>query len=334
MSLEARLDMMDFSRLLTIILTLFLLMICGYVCRKVGIINNNSSKALSQLIISVGQPMLIINALNNAKFTAENLTIAWQVVLISFAMHTLMSAMAFGVCKLMKKNPDQLKIFEFSLVFANAGFIGFPILDSIFGDGIGSFMGAFYVIAFHLFLWTWGIMILARGRDDIKLTPKKILFNYGTVPCAIGIALYLLQPIITPPEGSALVPVFNAVAGFLGYLGSLCTPISVLVTGALLATIPLSKMFTNLRLYLHSAIKLIGFPVVLCILAKLVGLNETYILLVTAMAGVPSAATITMLAELYDIEPGYASQSVGMTSILSTASLPIVMLFAQWVAGL
>ena len=52
------------------------------------------------------------------------------------------------------------------------------------------------------------------------------------------------------------------------------------------------------------------------------------------MAGVPSAATISMLAELYDIEPGYASQSVGMTSILSTASLPIVMLFAQWVASI
>jgi predicted permease len=107
-------------------------------------------------------------------------------------------------------------------------------------------------------------------------------------------------------------------------------------------------MFTNAKLYLHSAIKLIGFPIVICLLAKLAfslllsafpgALSahtvEIYILLATAMAGVPSAATITMLAELYDIEPGYASQSVGMTSILSTASLPIVMLFAQWIAGL
>ena len=108
--------MMDFSRLLTIIITLFFLMICGYICRKKGIINNNSSKALSQLIISVGQPMMIINALNNAEFTKANLKIAWQVVLISFAMHTLMAAMAFGICRLMKKNPNELKIFEFSLL--------------------------------------------------------------------------------------------------------------------------------------------------------------------------------------------------------------------------
>ena len=203
----------------------------------------------------------------------------------------------------------------------------------------GSFMGAFYVIAFHLFIWTWGIMILARGREDIKLTPKKIFFNYGTVPCAIGLVIFLFKGLIVIPTDSALMPAVKAFGSFFGYLGSLCTPISVLVTGALLATISLPKMFTNAKLYLHSAIKLVAFPVIICLLAKLI-LSLTplspeainvYVLLATAMAGVPSAATITMLAELYDIEPAYASQSVGMTSILSTATLPLVMLFAQWI---
>lgn len=325
--------MLDFfPRLLTIILTLFFLMICGYICRKTKIIDDKASKALSRLIVSIGQPMMIIGALNNVKFSQDNLTTAWQVLLISLVMHILMAIMAFLICRPMKKgNFDRAKVFEFSLVFANAGFIGFPILDSIFGGGIGSFMGAFYVVIFNLFLWTWGILILAREREDIKLTPKKIFINYGTVPCAIGILLFLLQPYIVPAEGSVLAPAYDALSQFFNYLGSLCTPISVLVTGALLATMPLSDMFKNVRLYIHSGIKLIVFPIILCLLAKVVGLNDTYVLLVTAMAGVPSAAMVTMLAELHDIEPGYASQTVGMTSILSTATLPLVMLFAQWV---
>ena len=328
--------MLDFfPRLLTIILTLFFLMICGYICRKTKIIDDKASKALSRLIVSIGQPMMIIGALNNVKFSQENLTVAWQVLLISLVMHVLMAAMALLICKPMrKKDLNRAKVFEFSLVFANAGFIGFPILDSIFGNGIGSFMGAFYVVIFNLFLWTWGILILARERDDIKLTPRKIFINYGTVPCAIGILLFLLQPYIVPAEGSVLAPAYDALSQFFNYLGSLCTPISVLVTGALLATMPLSDMFKNVRLYVHSGIKLIIFPIILCLLAKVVGLNDTYVLLVTAMAGVPSAAMVTMLAELHDIEPGYASQTVGMTSILSTATLPLVMLFAQWVAHL
>ena len=325
--------MLDFfPRLLTIILTLFFLMICGYICRKTKIIDDKASKALSRLIVTVGQPMMIIGALNNIKFSKENLTTGWQVLLISLVMHVLMATMALLICRPMRKgNFDRAKVFEFSLVFANAGFIGFPILDSIFGNGIGSFMGAFYVVFFNIFIWTWGILILSRERDDIKLTPKKILINYGTVPCAIGVLLFLLQPYIVPAEGSVFAPAYDALSQMFNYLGSLCTPISVLVTGSLLATMPLSDMFKNGRLYLHSGIKLLVFPVILCLLAKLVGLNDTYVLLVTAMAGVPSAAMVTMLAELHDIEPGYASQSVGMTSILSTATLPLVMLFAQWV---
>lgn len=321
-----------FESLLPIIFTLFLLLVCGYVCRKIGVIDSVASKKLSQLIISVGQPMLIIGALNNAEYTKENLRIALWATLIGFAMHTVMAIGAHLICKDFQ-NLNRAKIFEFGLLFANVGFLGFPVLDSVFQSSIGSFMGAFYVISFHLFIWTWGIFILGRGREDIKLTPKKILLNYGTVPCAIGILLYFLKPLIPMPEAITYY-FWQPMSSFFNYLGSLCTPISVLITGALLATVSLKDMFRDKLLYLHSALKLLVFPAIICILAKLIGLSETYIMLCTVMAGLPTAATIAMLSELYDIEPGMASQTVGMTSLLTTVTLPCAVLFAQWVISL
>lgn len=316
---------MNFQALLSIILTLFLLLICGYFCRKTGIIDTTASKKLSRLILSVGQPMLIVASLNNAEYSKENLDLAWKVTLLGFVLHAVVAVGAYWLCRIVKRNPDKAKIFEFSLVFGNCGFIGFPILDSLLGEGVGSFLGAFFVISFHLFFWTWGILIFARDREDIRLTPKKILLNFGTVPCAIGVVLYLLKPLFVLPD---------FVGNFMGYLGSLCTPISVLVTGALLATISLKQMFSNWKLYLHSLLKLILMPVGVCVLAKLCGLSPILIQLATAMTAVPCAASVTMLAELYDIEPGYASQTVGMTSIFCTATLPAVMLLAQWVIAL
>ena len=330
-----------FPSLLSIIITLFLLMVAGFYCRKRNIIDTIASKKLSSLIICVGQPMLIIGALSKAEFNKENLTLAWQATLIGVAAHLLMALASYLICKRMKQD-DETKIFEFTLIFSNCGFIGFPILDSILGNGKGSFMGAFYIISFHLLMWTWGIIILARRRDDIRMTPKKALVNYGTVPVAIGLLLYFSKPLFAmlgglEPSGM-LTTVFGFIEGFVAqtfsYLGGLCTPISTLITGSLIGTLALSKMFTNKKLYLHSFIKLIAFPVVACLIAKLCGLNETLILLVTAMAGMPSATSATMLAEIHDITPGYASQTVGLTSLLSTATLPIVIYFAQWVVGL
>ena len=315
---------MNFSALLNIIITLFLLMICGYVCRKLGILDNTASKNLSKLIITVGQPMMIIGALNDAAYTKENLKIALSTTLIGFALHVVMGTAAFLICRKIK-NVNQAKLIEFGLVFTNCGFLGFPILDSIYGGGMGSFMGAFYVISFHIFLWTWGIAILARGRDDIKLTPKKALINYGTIPCAIGVLLYLLKPVLQMPQ---------SVGKFFSYLGGLCTPVSVLITGGLLATISLGSMFRNRKLYYMSFLKLLVFPIVTCVLAKLCGLRDIYVTLCTVVAGLPCASTVVMLAELHDIEPAYASQTVGMTSLLTTATLPCVVLFAKWIISL
>ena len=315
---------MNFTALLNIIITLFLLMICGYVCRKLGIIDNAASKNLSKLIITVGQPMMIINALNNATFTPENLKIALLAALIGVGLHVIMGLVAFLLYR-KGKDVNHSKLMEFGIVFTNCGFLGFPILDSIYGGNIGSFMGAFYLISFNLFLWTWGIIILARERDDIKLTPKKAILNYGTVPCAIGLAFYLLKFVFQIPQ-----PIGN----FFNYLGNLCTPISVLITGGLLATISLKEMFKNKSLYVFSFLKLLAIPVVICVIAKLIGLSHTYIILCTVMAGLPCASTVTMLAELHDIEPGYASQTVGITSLLTTATLPCVVLFANWIISL
>ena len=317
-----------FGNLLSIMITLFLLLAAGFACRKLHIMDDLSSKRFSKLIICVAQPALIISALNNAPYSKENLKIAGWVTVIGFAMHTLLSLIAFPVCRGMKEK-DKAKIFEFGLVFANCGFLGFPILDSVFeesmGLGMGSFMGAFYVISFHLFLWTWGIVILSRGREDIKLTPKKALINYGTIPCAIGIALYLLKPVFVLPE---------AIGKTISYLGGLCTPVSLLITGSLLATVPLLKLFGTKSLYLQSALSLLVIPAGVCLLAKAVGLPDVYILFCTVMAALPAASTVSMLAELYDIEPGYASQMIGMSSLITTGTLPCVFLFAQWVIGL
>lgn len=313
-----------FDSLVDIMVMLFLLLAIGFVCRKIGVINETASKYLSKLIICLGQPALIIAALNNAEWSRERLKIALWATVIGFAMHTFLGVVAFLICRRMK-NADHAKIFEFGLVFANCGFLGFPVLDSVFGEGMGSFMGAFYVISFHIFLWTWGITILARGRDDIKLTPKKAFLNYGTVPCAIGIAIYLLKPVFAMPE---------SIGKTLTYLGGLCTPISLLITGGLLATIPLKKLFGTPSLYVQSVISLLAIPMTVCVLAKLLRLPDQYILFCTVMAGLPAASTVTMLGEIHNVDPAYASQTVGMTSFLTIVTLPVVFLFAQWVMGL
>ena len=213
-----------FLNLLEVIGILTLLLITGYICRRVNLIDDTASKRLSSLIIKLGQPMMIVGALISKDFSTDALKTGLLFMTIGFLIHPLMAALAFCTGPLYREQAER-KISRFCFIFTNCGFIGFPILEAIF-PGEGAFIGAFFVIGFHIYIWTLGISILAQGREDIKLTPKKALLNPGTIPCAIGLSLYLLKSVVTIPSFAI---------DFTNHLGNLCLPISVLITGALVA---------------------------------------------------------------------------------------------------
>lgn len=317
---------LDYTSLLTIIATLFLLMACGFFARKAGIIDEVASKRLSSLIINIGQPMMIIAALVKAEFSYENLRDGLLIVVIGLGVHAIMAVLAFVFC-VGFKDLDERKITEFSLVFTNTGFIGFPIMEALFGPK-GLFLASFYIISFHLFIWSWGIAIIARKRSDIKLTVRKIFINLGSVPCLIGILLYIL--VIPFPD--FVMPEF--IVKFMSYLGDLCTPISVLITGALLATRTPKQILGSGKIYFFSALKLLIIPAIVCVIGALIGLSDSTVLFCTVEAALPAAATITMFSELYGLNAGYASQTVGTSSLLSVATLPLIIKVAEWFLAL
>ena len=321
---------MNFDKLYIVVATLFILLAIGFLCRKKGIIDDVASKKLSRLILSVGQPAMLISSLASAEFNDENLRIALIMVILGFVYHILLAVLSYIFSAPLKKNLDEQKLSEFGFMFANCAFIGFPIFEALLGP-VGKFMASFLCVSFTILLWTWGMIIMGRGRNDIKLTPKKALINFGTIPCLIGFLLFMLK---APAIGFEL-PEF--IMSGAQYLTNLCTPISVLVTGALIATQSPRKIFLNWKLYYFNAVKLILLPLILCLLSKLLlilipieGL-EIYAIFVTAAAALPTASSVTMMAETYGLDSGYSSLTVGTSSLLAVLTIPLTMMVAGWI---
>lgn len=308
---------MSFTSLLSTIATLALLLAAGVVTGKLKIVDEVSTAKLSTLIVKLGQPFLIINALIGIEPTAENIKSGLLILALGTGIHIFMAILAYLLAKPIR-GFDERKLTEFGMLFTNCGFIGFPILESIFGE-TGLFYGAFYVVSFHIFTWTWGLAILARGRDDIRITPKKALVNFGTIPSLIGIIIFL---------SGLQLPEF--VTDFSGYVASLCTPISMLITGANLSRRGMKSMLTNPSVYLTSATRLILMPLAVTTALWLVGLPDYMVVFGCVMAAMPTAAVITMFGEMYHISPGCAAELVGSTSLLSVATLMPVIKFAEF----
>ena len=327
---------MNFLPLVHAIVMLFLLLVIGYICGRTGVVDSVASKKLSRLVITVTNPALIIYSLIKMEYSAENLVIGLGTLLFGFAFHIILAVFSYFCC-LRLKPLDERKITEFTIIFGNVGFIGFPILQSLLGDK-GLFMGAFFVASFNIVLWTWGLSILARGRKDIPLSPKKVLLNWGTVPCYIGITLYLAKGFLPTVLPKAVTSVFSIYVSppmmqAFSYVAPMCTPLSMFIIGALLAGRTPRQLLTNGKIYYLCTLKLVVFPLLVCGAMKLLGMDTEWIWFGTIVAAMPSATVVTMLAELHDVAPEYSAQVVGTTSLLSVLSMPFVLLLAQAIIG-
>ena len=312
---------MNFTALLNTIIMLFIFMVVGFVANKLGIIDETASKRLSKLIITICQPCLIIGSLLKFEYSAENLKLGFMTLGLGLLIHAALAIIAFGACRPFK-DLDEQKLTEFCMIFGNAGFIGFPILQSLFGDK-GLFMATFFIVSFHLTLWTWGIAILARKRKDIKLTVKKIFINFGTVPCAIGLTLFISN-----------LPIPEFATKTLGYLGDVCTPVSMLIIGALLARSNLLSLVKSFKVYYLCAMKLVITPLIICVAMALIGFSKDMTLFMTAVCCLPCATTVSMLSELYNLKSEYSAQLVGMSSLLSVLTIPLVVMLAELIINI
>jgi predicted permease len=142
------------------------------------------------------------------------------------------------------------------------------------------------------------------------------------MPCLIGFLLFVSR-----------IPMPEPILELSSYLASLCTPISILISGANLARRSLKKIFTNKNVYYVNLIKLIIMPVCVTLLLWLIGVPSDMIVFGAVMAAMPCAAIVTMFGEIYRVSPGYASELVGSSTLFCIITIFPTVTFAQLLAS-
>ena len=103
----------------------------------------------------------------------------------------------------------------------------------------------------------------------------------------------------------------------------------MLITGALIASYPAKAFFSAPRVWLISACKLLILPFCVFGITFALGLPTDFILLATVEAALPSASTVVMMGETYHVNPAFAARVVGISSLLSVATMPLIIYAAQ-----
>lgn len=312
---------MDFQPILVIekVAMLFFVLLCGFYAAKRGFLSESTPRSLSLFLVNVTQPALIVSSFN-MEYSEEKIETGFLILAFSILIHLVLCLVA-RVSFLRVKDPDQNRVYQCCLIFCNCSFLGFPVLNAIFGEGVGVFYGTFYCIMFNLLNFTYGIHLLRRGRGEKPRWYKAIL-NPGVLSTLIGLALFLLR-----------IDLPNVADISLKTVGDMTFPVSMVIVGALLAKLPLSEIFTNAKYYFFIFAKSILWPALLIGVFYLVGLRGEIAVLLVTMGAVPSAASNTIFAETYESDSALAARLVGMTTLFSVITLPAMVILANFVLG-
>ena len=315
---------------------LFIMMLPGIILKKCRLCGEGFGKGLSNLVLYIAQPALVFKAYVRP-YDKDILINSLIVLLISVIVHSLFAVVSIIA---FKRAPDSARrMLRFATVFSNAAFMGIPLIEAAIGND-ATIYATVYNITFNLFLWSLGVYFCTAHRDmdgdgDIDSFKERILrvlsslrraiLHPVTIAAFVGILFFVLPIEDKIPE---------IVTKSVDMLSALVAPLAMVVIGLRLAEINLKGFFKDIYMYAFVALRHFILPIItvfLLLLLRLIGLpiSDTVYLVIIIMAATPAATSATMFAEKYDCDSAYVSKLVAVSTILSIASMPLVIMFAK-----
>jgi predicted permease len=256
---------------------------------------------------------LMILASFNINFTWDKLYNAGYLVGLSLVVHI---ALYFISRFVFPGYTDDIKsVLRYTMVFSNAGFMGFPVVEALFGK-TGLFYASIYLMPYRILMWTLGVALFLKGGS--KGSMKKILLNPSIITTFLGIIIFL-SPVKIP---EVLNSAFDMV-------GSTTTPLSMIVIGALVADVKFKEVFSGFAVFYLSFIRLIALPVLVFFILRLFNANKIVIDIMTILTAMPAGTMTAMLSERYGGNSSFASKCVFVTTALSTVTIPLIVMLLK-----
>ena len=224
------------------VLLLFLFVAIGWILCKTQVVDGKQSGILSRLLVYLFFPCKVFRTF------AEDLTLSflakhWQIPVIAFAVTAVCAVVMHFAAKLMTKQAYERSIVEYSLVVPNYAYMGYALTEALLGtEGLVSYM--LFTLPITVYIYNVGFSLLTKRG----FSPKKLL-NPVTIALTLGI-VFMLSGLRLP----------TLLSSALQKAAACLAPVSMVLTGIVIAGFPMTDMLKNKKVYLVSAFRLLVLP--------------------------------------------------------------------------
>jgi hypothetical protein len=299
---------MNIQAIISQMLILFTGIALGYIANKCHIMDADFNRKLSQLVLHVTTPFMVLNSVIGSEKALSNHDV-FVFTIVAFAAFAVSILVAQIVPYVLRAPAEQRGVYRFMTIFSNAIYMGVPIVQAVFGTS-AVFYAAIYLLPFTLISYTYGVYLVS---GQAKFNPK-LLLSPSIIAILVSYGLYLY-------DWSAPQVLIDASE----FIGRITTPAAMLIIGASLANLPLRSVVTDVRVYAYSAIRLIAMPIIVYYIMRVFVSNELILGMITILVAMPAATNATMMCSQYGGDTDTASKGIFISTLLSIFSIPLIM---------
>ena len=338
---------------LTVMIALVLIVIVGFIAGKIGYMNEEFDRKLSALIVNITCPALILSSTMGDSFPDRNLIL--PLLGISFLTYIILTVVSIYAPRWITSNKGDEGVIGFAMMFGNVGFIGYPIVASIFGNE-AVFYAAILNVANTFFVFTVGNMLVSDNgnarKDDLKalsdVAPagnSKGLGSIKRVSEANGNgnkvwwseklkAKFKKKVLYSTPMLSAylsmlivalgITDVPQAISKPLTMIGNITVPGALLIIGSTMAQLSGKAMLGNVTVYVTSIFRLVLIPLAMYALFTFAGFSPYVVEINTVIIAMPVATYGTILCLINGRDTTLMTELTFTTTILSMITIPLL----------
>lgn len=283
---------------LEVMVVLFIIVILGYVACKLGYMGDKFDKKLSSIVVDITCPLLVLSSVMGDELPDRTLIL--PLLGVGFLTYILLLVFGFWVPRLITKNHDDQGMIGFALMFANVGFIGYPIVSSIFGPH-AVFYAALLNMPNTFFIFTAGVMLI-KGEYSLKQFNPKVLVSpamLGAFLAAIIVALGIHTP--------------DIIARPVTMVGNITVPAALMIIGSSMAKLPIREIIGSPKVYITALLRLTIVPLSIYFLFKACGVSDLVNNINTVVIAMPVASFGTMFCLKYGRNPSLITETTFIT---------------------
>lgn len=298
---------MEVKEILTSVISVFLIILVGVYGSKRKIISEECKKGLTNILLEITLPLMVIVSFNFS-FGEDGINNIIKAFICSFIAFII--AIVVSYIFLIPVKGDKKKVMQFANVFSNCGFVGFPVIESIFGAE-GVVYTSIFNMFFTIFLWTYGVVLFSSKNAKIEV--KKVLLNPSIIAVIIGLCMMIFD-----------VKLPSALYNSLNIVGSMTTPLSMIIIGCILAKVDFKSIFKEWRILYSCFTKLLIIPGFMLLVSFLIRDNGIVIKTIILLQAMPAAATTSIFAEKFQVQEEFSAILVFVTTLISVVTFPLI----------